>query len=480
MTTILQISDLHRDPRNPIRNDALLTSLDNDRHRYTAAEVPIASPDIIIVSGDLIQGAGVGSADFERTLAEQHDEALGFLVALTDRFLGGRRDRVVIVPGNHDVSACHGMASFSRVDIAPDRKTGLVSQLFRPDSPMRWSWDEFALYEIADATAYAERMRPFAAFYSTFYQGTRVFDLDPSRQFDIFDFPEFDITIVGLSSCHNNDILNKQGAIHPGCIGTVGRLLREPQYGGRLRLAVWHHNTEGPPMQTDYMNPGVIQNLIDCGFSLGFHGHQHRPQFLDTRFRYGSSASMTVISAGTLCGSASYRFGRAYNVVELDRAAHIGRLHVREMLNDDLQLPIWGRRALPPETTTHLEFRYDPPPAPLVAPHRETADLLEAQRLMTAGALAPAVEILRRIGDRDDLARRLLLECLGALHDAAGISEDFDPPRSETEAIYVIDALWAENRHDRLRELLAEPLIAATSNAAIIELRNKYAARLNR
>lgn len=218
----------------------------------------------------------------------------------------------MIVPGNHDVSACHAMASLSRVDIAPDRKTALVSQLFTPDSPMRWSWDEFGLYEIADTAAYAERMRPFAAFYSAFYQGTRVFDLDPARQFDIFDFPEFDITIVGLSSCHNNDILNKQGAIHPGCIGAVGRFLREPQYSGRLRLAVWHHNTEGPPVQTDYMNPGVIQNLIDCGFSLGFHGHQLRPEFLDTRFRYGSNARITVISAGTLCGSAAYRFGRAY------------------------------------------------------------------------------------------------------------------------------------------------------------------------
>ena len=102
-----------------------------------------------------------------------------------------------------------------------------------------------------------------------------------------------------------------------------------------------------------------------------------------------------MISAGTLCGSASYRsFGRAYNVVKLDRAAHRGRLHVREMLNDDLQLPIWGRRALPPETTTHLAFTFDPPPAPLRAPHRETADLLEAQRMMTAGELAAAAEIL--------------------------------------------------------------------------------------
>jgi hypothetical protein len=55
-------------------------------------------------------------------------------------------------------------------------------------------------------------------------------------------------------------------------------------------------------MQFDYMDPGILQNLIDSGFSLGFHGHQHRPQFLDTRFHYGADRRITVISAGTLCG----------------------------------------------------------------------------------------------------------------------------------------------------------------------------------
>src|SRR3989344_8880761 len=115
-------------------------------------------------------------------------------------------------------------------------------------------------------------------------------------------------------------------------------------------------------MQFDYMNPGTLQNLIDSGFSLGFHGHQHRPQFRDTRFRYGSDQLITVISAGTLCGSASYRFGRAYNIIELNVATLTGRLHLREMQNDDLQCPIWGRRSLPAETAGFLAFNYDPPP----------------------------------------------------------------------------------------------------------------------
>jgi hypothetical protein len=476
--TILQISDLHRDPHNPIRNDALLTSLENDRQRYNRDDPPIPSPDIIVVSGDVIQGAPPGTDRFEEILAAQHEEALQFLSALADRFVGGRRDRVVIVPGNHDVSACHAMQSFKAIDIAPDRRKDLVSLLFNADSPMRWSWPDFGLFEIADAARYDERMAPFAAFYRKFYSGSRHFDLDPSKQFDIFDFPEFDLTIVGFSSCHTNDILNKQGSIHPGCIGTAASILRGPEFAGRLRLAVWHHNTEGLPMQTDYMNAGVLQNLIDCGFSLGLHGHQHKPQFLDTRFRYGSDVRITVISAGTLCGSSSYRFGRAYNVIELDIPSCSGRLHVREMQNDDLQLPIWGRRALPPIVATRFEFGFSPPPAPLVALHEPTSALIEAQRLMQHGALDEAARLLLPMADRDDLARRLLLDCLGRLHGSAAIAALYDPPRTETEALYVMDALWAENRHDRLRALLAEPLVAESSDGAVIELKDKYAARL--
>jgi len=55
--SVLHISDLHRDPTNPIRNDVLLDSLEIDRRHYTAEETPpVQSPDLIIVSGDIIQG----------------------------------------------------------------------------------------------------------------------------------------------------------------------------------------------------------------------------------------------------------------------------------------------------------------------------------------------------------------------------------------------------------------------------------------
>ena len=279
--SVLHISDLHRDRGNPICNDVLLDSLANDRRRYTAEETPpVRSPDLIIVSGDIIQGIRPDTLDPENALREQYREALDYLVRLTDRFVGGDPNRVIVVPGNHDVSAYHFYESLRRVFILPNRKKDLVTQLFSPGSLLRWSWSGFVLYEIANQDLYAQRLAAFAEFYAAFYKGARTYDLDPAKQLDVFDFPAFALTVVGFSSCHNNDPFNRQGAIHPACIADAGTKVRQHSLKDRLRIAVWHHNVEGLPAHSDYMDPDLLQNLIDRGFSLGFHGHQHRSQFL--------------------------------------------------------------------------------------------------------------------------------------------------------------------------------------------------------
>ena len=480
--SILQISDLHREHSSPIRNDALLSSLQNDRERYvTGRDSPaIRPPDIIVASGDIIRGVTPGTANYETQLADQHQESMRFLEALTQQLLAGDRDRLVLVPGNHDVSACHFMRSLERLELADVSKKDLLSQLFHPGSRLRWSWQELGIYKVAEAERYTQRLAPFAEFYAEFYQRRRTFDLDPAKQFEIFDYPDFNLTIVGFSSCHENDFFNKQGAIHPGCIAEASLILRGPRFNGRLRAAVWHHNTEGLPSQTDYMDAGILQNLIDSGFSVGLHGHQHRPQCFDTRFNYGGNARISIISAGTLCGSASPRFGRAYNIIELNLERRKGRLHVREMLNDDIERPIWGCRPLPPDTKPHLAFTFDPPPPPAVAPSSTTTALLEAQRLHVAAAYAEAAELLLPFAATNDLARRLLLDCFGKLNDTARIAAHFDPPLSETEAIYLMEALWRERNSDRLHVLLDEPIVAESNDPAVTETRRKYQTRLAR
>ncbi len=479
--SVLHISDLHRDTANPLRNPILLDSLKRDRDRYTSEESSrIRPPDLIVVSGDLIQGVKHNQPDAEAALRTQYDEALDFLNNLAEEFVDADKRRVIVVPGNHDVSDYHFRQSLDAIDLntGANTKSELVEEFFTEESPLRWSWPDFALYRIADSELYKQRFVPFVNFYQEFYDGLRSYSVEPESQFDVFDFPDWGITIVGFCSCNNNDLLNRQGAIHPDCIAGAGETLRTYSNVGRLRLAVWHHNIEGAPLHVDYMDPDTIQNFIDGGFSLGFHGHQHKPQYLNTRFRYGSDRRITVVSAGTLCGSAAYGFRRAYNIVELDTKARSGCLHVRVMQNDNLQMPIWGPGSVGSGSGGSLDFQFDAPPQPFVSSNQNTSFLAQAAEHFDKEQYGQAAELLLPLAERDSLARPLLLSCLTELRDAAKINSVFDPPTSAAEAIALMDALWQEGKLERLSEVLTIPLVADSTDGSVIEMKTKYTARL--
>jgi hypothetical protein len=105
---------------------------------------------------------------------------------------------------------------------------------------------------------------------------------------------------------------------------------------------------------------------------------------------------------------------------------------------------------------------------------------MEAERLYNLADYRNAANILGPLATLDDLARPLLLDCLLKLKDRPGLLACFDPPASAAEAIHVMDALWAEGRRDRLDEVLKLPLIAESADQSVIEMRKKYAARLNK
>lgn len=479
--SLLHVSDLHRDPHSPISNQTLLDSLERDRDQYLADdELGIDAPDLIIVSGDIVFGVKYGSPDAEAALRRQYEEALEFLEGLTQRFVNGNKRSVIIVPGNHDVSDHHFRESLGRIEIPTGGAKEIIGSLLSGKSDLRWCWDDLALYKISDLQRYSERFHPFVSFYEDFYGVDHSYSINGGSQFETFDFPGLGITVTGFSSCYNNDLLNRPGAIHPDSIAGASAELGKPDYDGRLRMAAWHHHIEGPPQEVGYMDPDIVQNLVYRGYSLGFHGHQHKPQYLDFRFRYGSARKITLISAGTLCGGAAYGFKRSYNLVQLDTDNRCGKLHVREMQNDNLLMPIWGQHSSPSNPTGSLDFDFDPPPAPQRRHRQHTSLLLRAQGLFEQGDFQQASEILFSVLDKDELARPLLLECLLQLKDYERVISAFYPPRGSAEAIAVMDSLWEEGRRDQLARLLTCSVIAESADPSVREIRARYTARLMR
>src|SRR5438128_221281 len=149
------------------------------------------------------------------------------------------------------------------------------------------------------------------------------------------------------------------------------------------------------------------------------------------------------------------------------------------MQNDNLSLPIWGRRPLPPNTTAYYDFQYDPPPEPVIH-HTITVALAEAEKLYERGEYGDAAALPAPVAAADGLARTFLLDCLVKLKDIQSLLAHFHPPASAAEAIHLMDALWASGKRERLGELLSITLIAESADPSLIEMRNKYAARLKR
>ncbi len=485
--SVLHISDLHRDPSHEVTSQALLDSLERDRDRYRAEIPAIPDPNIIIVSGDVVHGVKANATDPDGELKRQYDQAEAFLIALTDSFVGGNRERVVIIPGNHDVSFPHALRGMKLIEVnlsTEEQRAAAVAngrRLLSPSTPMRWSWAGFCFYEIIDKGLYDARLEAFCTFYGQFYQGKRSYSLNPEEQFDVFDYPEHNITIAGLSSCHENDPFNKQGAIHPECVAAAARRLCEPKYRDRFLFAVWHHNTSGGPTKSDYMDADILQVLIDDGFSLGFHGHQHKPQFIEERFQFGGTRKITVISASTLCaGPRELPTGqsRGYNLLEFDAATRKAKLHQRKMENENFGRPIWGPGQFPSSRHSFVEFDVQ---APIERKHSvEDANAIgSAEAFLRTGKPKEAIELLRPLMGGNSLAKKLLWECYVALGDNLAIIADFYPPQAVAEIVHVADALWEEGNRLQLKELLKLDAVCNSSDPAVVKVRELYNARLS-
>ena len=476
MVSVLHISDLHRDSGSRLTTASLLESLRLDRDRYVGEG--LRSPDLAIVSGDIVYGVTSNDANSDAALKRQYDEALEFLVRLADLFFEGNRERVILVPGNHDVSHPHVLRA-TEIEAVPaekDQRQLVAKQLAAEGAVWRWVWSDFVLRRVTKPLEYRDRLKPFADFFETFYEGHHAFSLDSEEQFVVHDLPEFGIVVVGLSSCCDNDLFNRAGRIHPDCIAGATRGVASLARAGRLPIAVWHHNLSGGPRDSDYVDAEFLQSLMDGGFVMGLHGHQHRPQFIEHRFTADRQKALAVVSAGTLCGGPnSLPTGRrrAYNLILIDPLTGASSVHVREMKNGEFGLPVWGAAFVPEFNGPTIDFKLQMPPREKIALQAAS----EAAELLRKGDRAGAFALVRGFPE-DDFARRVALQALQEADDWPGIVGFCNPPRSNLELIAVFEALYQVGDRPGLRELTQSQDVTKNADAAVRQCVDQALARL--
>ncbi len=476
--SILHISDLHQNLQDEIPPEWLLDRFESDFERFKDSDPAIPLPAICIVTGDIVYGVGPTAADAAVELERQYDQAHDLLVGLCDRFFGGDREKVILLPGNHDIDYSQVIQSGSYLPIpkSPRDKSKLVQELFAPNSALRWSWSKLQFFRIVEATTYGKRLNQFARMYERFYQGKRKYSLDPSLQYAVFDFPHLSFSLIALNSCHQNDPMNRAGAIHANALQAACRALSSPSRAGWCLGASWHHDVTGGAGHEDFLDAAFLQLLVEAGATIGFHGHRHRADCIDQKNRLGTNPrTMAVVAAGTLCaGPTNLTPGvpRGYNVVELDTQKLKGRVHAREMINQLQNLPIWGPSSFVDTNKSYVDFELSPP-------LNKRPAMLDLQQIRECAAeqfgqkkWQGVIEAVGEYAD-DPIARRFYVEALSELGDNALTILSLANPRSIAEAVILGSAILENGEKLQIQRFLTLELVRGSTDASLNEIRTR-------
>jgi len=459
MYSILHLSDLHRSPDDPISNDELISTLRTDRHRYVSEEPAIRTPDAIVISGDIIQGVPLGTNNHLEKLRCQYSIAEDFLARLCEEFIGGDRSRVVLLPGNHDVDWNTSRAAMTEVSADKEPRPEVA---FREDSVYRWDWRTKHFYQIIDQNRYSRRLDAFWEFAERFYTGVPgLLRFARGSDYNVFRLCDNRIGVAAFNSCNGNDCFAYHGSIKRQAISASHLELSSAPYSFELWLAGWHHNIEGPPYRTDYMDMDLVRNMIGRGFRLGLYGHQHRTQAEPRHIFLPDRNTMAVVGTGSLCAGPKELptgFYRQYTVIELADDLQSARVHVRQMETAQLfsraHLNSVGGRSyvdleweIPKEIAARLA-------ATAPTPHAQV--IIEAERSVKNQRFPDAVSLLEPLMvDLERYGRTVFFEAAVGAGRWDLIIKHGHSPQSIQELMNLVEAYDQTHQVQRGKEALA-------------------------
>ena len=448
MPTLLHISDLHRTSEPRLKNDELFAAIASDATRWESEGIP--RPDLIVVSGDLIQGTSIDAPDPDSEIVAQYSEASDFLQRLAAAFVDSDRSRVVIVPGNHDVHWGRALNAMRPLTICP---AGIARKAFEASSDVRWNWGEQQAYEIVDKGLYDSRYEHFRQFRDDFYAGLDPSPLPRDNSDLVFaDYTSLGLAVVGFPSWHGNDCFCHVGEIDSASLALSRELLASCDVP--VAVAVWHHSIVGEPRAHDYLDQRIVHRLIDFGFSVGLHGHQHYPGAAPFELHLPNLTSMAVVGAGSLAvGDSELPMGerRQFNIVVIDPSNKSITVHVRAMSPAGVFMGS-HRDDFSGNTFIKLSLPFSPkrPNKPTI-----TQQLDDAMTAVTVGQYKEALELLTGIdSSRADKKRQIQIEALNGLERHEELIELLDQPQSVDEAVRLVSLLIDFHRFDEASERL--------------------------
>ncbi len=437
----------------------LLESLEDDRVIWQNGDTSIMEPSFIVVSGDLVQGCKLNMTEKFATqmLDKQYAEVESFLADLAIRFLDGDRNRIIIVPGNHDVNRNASQRSMVYVD---EEERDAVYNTFvssRGKSCLyRWSWKDFAFCKIEKDDIYKQRFDAYLRFYNRFYKGVREELEECVDNVEIVDFPDYNISFVCYNSCADLDHLNDTGKISNSALYCKRGELQELYDNHRIIIGVWHHHIYGSPYFPNFMDRDVLRLLHKRHIQIGLFGHQHcievANEYRNIEENDSEKESILLISSGTLFGGKKQLTSgkpRQYNVIEIEQknGEALVRIHVREDESGDKPAPSWKKHLVAQgnfiEHTIYFKKKMvDDIILNIDNTIREGGDLkdgiVELQSLLSSQNEEAENQMISKFIDE-------YLQKININNEADFIIERFNHPQNGVERAYLLQAYLSKN-----------------------------------
>jgi GTPase SAR1 family protein len=263
---ILHLSDLHFTPDTKWEDH-----LDPLLHDLRQADLGCDVVHHLVISGDFV----------DKGSARAFPAAREFVSTLRER-LGLSIDRVVLVPGNHDVVDDDGFYQWkSKKDGLKEGEYVVMGNGFLARDPGKWP----------------ERFKTFSDhLYHPLFQ--QPYLLKPEDQGQGFPPENTHVQFLAFNSAWAVDQTDRKrsgllpGAVLKGIKAADDQQKRRPGPREPLRIAVWHHAV----LHVDGMKEvDVVGHLTKAGVRLVLHGDVHEANPAFNPFRWGG---LTVLGAG--------------------------------------------------------------------------------------------------------------------------------------------------------------------------------------
>jgi hypothetical protein len=208
------------------------------------------------------------------------------------------------------------------------------------------------------------------------------------------------------------------------------------------------------------MDPRTLQFLMDKGFHLGLHGHNHGSDIFEVRFGIDENMKMNVFGCGSLGaprGTIPLGESRQYGLLELNKLDMTMRFHLRKALDQPPDLPIWMAGSIKQNRDkSYIDGKLSIKIGKKAIMTDGLKKLAEIEGLISEKKYALALEKLAVMDMNNPFVRRLVIECYWQLDKDRELIAAIGKPTSLIEFAYLTDALRREKDFAALRQVVEE------------------------